>query len=143
MRGALGNRHAREILGRISDPLVGYLAFNANLLLWHVPGLYELALRNEWIHALQHALFFYTALLFWWRVIDPTHGWYPMWRWPPATWVYLLVAAPPSYALGTILWVVGDCCIHTTPKSLGVGLNLHLRTSSWVGCSCGFKAGCS
>ena len=106
-RGALGNRNAREILGRISDPPVGYLAFNANLLLWHIPGLYGLALRNEWIHALQHALFFYTALLFWWRVIDATHGWYPMWRWPPAKWLYLLVAAPPSYALGTILWAGG------------------------------------
>jgi cytochrome c oxidase assembly factor CtaG len=53
-------------------------------------------------------LFFYTAVLFWWRVIDPTRGWFPLWQWPPAKWIYLLVAAPPSYVLGSILWVTGD-----------------------------------
>ncbi len=53
---------------------------------------------------MEHALFFYTALLFWWRVIDPTGGWFPLWGWPPAKWLYLIVAAPPSYILGSILW---------------------------------------
>jgi cytochrome c oxidase assembly factor CtaG len=103
-RGALGRRWIRQILDRLSDPLIAYFAFNANLLLWHIPRLYQLALVNPWIHDLQHALFFYTALLVWWRVIDPTRGWFPLWRWAPARWVYLLVFAPPSYALGAVLW---------------------------------------
>ncbi len=94
----------KGILIWLSNPFVAYILFNANLLLWHVPMAYEAALRNEIIHDLEHALFFYTALLFWWRVIDPTGGWFPLWGWPPAKWLYLIVAAPPSYILGSILW---------------------------------------
>ncbi len=103
-RGALGKRWIRRTLDQVSDPLIAYFAFNANLLIWHIPRLYQLALLNPVVHDLQHALFFYTALLVWWRVIDPTRGWFPLWHWPPARWVYLMVFAPPSYALGAVLW---------------------------------------
>ena len=27
-----------------------------------------------------------------------------MWSWPSAKWIYLMVAVPPSYMLGSILW---------------------------------------
>ena len=39
------------------------------LWLWHIPALFELALRNEWVHAFQHFSFLFTALLFWWTVV--------------------------------------------------------------------------
>lgn len=94
----------RSVLEGLTTPLVAYAFYSLNLLLWHVPALYQAALRNQWIHDLEHALFFYTALFFWWRLLDPTNGWFPFWPWPPAKWVYLLVAAPPSYVLGAILW---------------------------------------
>ncbi|PYK35494.1 MAG: cytochrome c oxidase assembly protein, partial [Verrucomicrobia bacterium] len=38
---------------------------------WHAPALFEATLENESIHALQHASFLFSALLFWWAVI---HG---------------------------------------------------------------------
>lgn len=44
---------------------------------WHHPLLYQMALRNDWIHDLQHLLFFFTALLFWWPIVNPAprlHG---------------------------------------------------------------------
>ena len=94
----------RNILNRLTHPVVAYLLFNINLLLWHVPMAYEAALHNSLIHDLEHASFFYTALLFWWRVIDPTDGWFPFWEWPPAKWLYLTLAAPPSVFLGAVLW---------------------------------------
>jgi cytochrome c oxidase assembly factor CtaG len=94
----------RPVLAWLTYPLTAYTLFTINFLAWHVPVLYEAALRNGIIHDIEHALFFYTALFFWWRIIDPTHGWFPMWHWLPAKWVYLLVAAPPSYVLGSILW---------------------------------------
>jgi putative membrane protein len=34
--------------------------------LWHVPLFYEAALSNEFLHAVEHATFFGTAVLFWW-----------------------------------------------------------------------------
>lgn len=104
LRWLIQETRLRGVLGWLTYPLTAYTLLNVNLLAWHVPALYEAALRNDAIHDLQHALIFYTALFFWWRVIDPTGGWFPLWRWQPAKWVYLLVAAPPSYVLGSIFW---------------------------------------
>jgi putative membrane protein len=36
---------------------------------WHVPWLFEAALRSSVAHAFQHASFFLTALLLWWAVL--------------------------------------------------------------------------
>jgi putative membrane protein len=36
---------------------------------WHVPSLFGAALENEAVHAVQHASFLGTALLFWWAVL--------------------------------------------------------------------------
>lgn len=103
-RAGLSNPRLKAAVDRLTDPLLVYAVFHFNLYLWHIPQLYELALHNVLVHDLEHALFFYTAILFWWRIIDPTRGWYPLWQWQPARWVYLLASAPPSYVLGTLLW---------------------------------------
>jgi putative membrane protein len=47
------------------------LAFSVNLLLWHLPGLYNLTLQNDAVHDLEHTLFFGLGLLFWSQVIGP------------------------------------------------------------------------
>jgi len=41
-----------------------------NFWAWHHPALYQAALNNEWIHDLQHLLFFFTAVLFWWPIVN-------------------------------------------------------------------------
>ena len=58
--------------------------------LWHVPALYELALRSRGWHQVEHTCFLATALLFWWPVIQPWPS-PPVWpRW--AMIPYLLLA---------------------------------------------------
>ena len=47
------------------------MLFNATLIAWHVPGAYEATLRSSAVHQIEHAMFFFTGLLFWARVIDP------------------------------------------------------------------------
>jgi cytochrome c oxidase assembly factor CtaG len=47
---------------------------------WHYPPVFEAALRNDFIHDLQHLSFFITGLLFWWPIINPAprvHGYIP------------------------------------------------------------------
>ena len=39
-----------------------------------MPTLFEAALRSEAVHALQHALFFATAALFWWTLVRGRYG---------------------------------------------------------------------
>lgn len=70
--GRLGANRAWRIAARVlASPWFVFLAYNVNLVLWHVPRYYEAALRSAWVHELEHALFFGTALLFWWIIVDP------------------------------------------------------------------------
>ena len=55
----------RRALRRLSEPLPAFALFNGVLLVWHLPVLYDLTLRDGPVHDLEHALFFGTALLFW------------------------------------------------------------------------------
>ena len=38
----------------------------------HHPTLYELALVSEAVHIIEHGLFLFTAIVFWWAVLQPT-----------------------------------------------------------------------
>ncbi len=42
--------------------------------LWHLPALFEGAMRSEALHAVQHATFFATAALFWWALLHGRYG---------------------------------------------------------------------
>jgi putative membrane protein len=44
------------------------------LWVWHLPSLYDAALENEGIHAVQHLCFFLTASLFWWTLVQGRYG---------------------------------------------------------------------
>jgi len=50
---------------------VAWSLYVVNLWVWHHPAFYEAALRDSWIHDIEHILFFLTALVFWWPVIRP------------------------------------------------------------------------
>jgi len=52
----------------LAAPVRAWWLHAAALWLWHVPALFLAALANPSIHALQHASFFLSALLFWWAV---------------------------------------------------------------------------
>ena|SRR5690242_18008593 len=53
----------------LSEPIAAFVLFNGTFLLWHVPALYDLTLRSETVHDLEHALFFGTAVLFWQHLV--------------------------------------------------------------------------
>jgi putative membrane protein len=42
---------------------------NLTLAAWHLPALYDAAVRNEGVHVLEHVSFVATATLFWWMVL--------------------------------------------------------------------------
>jgi cytochrome c oxidase assembly factor CtaG len=49
----------------LSDPVVATVVQAAALWLWHLPSLFDLALRSEIWHAVQHLSFLVSALFFW------------------------------------------------------------------------------
>ena len=85
----------------LTRPLVGFAAFQAVLLLWHMPYLYDAALFDDLVHYLEHFTFVVAALLFWWNVVNP----YPF----PATlnpllrMVMLFAASIPNNVLGALI----------------------------------------
>ena len=58
----------------LTRPGIALALFVLVLAGWHHPALYDAAQGRTVVHDLEHALFFGTALLFWWPVIHPTGG---------------------------------------------------------------------
>jgi len=58
-------RRGWQVLGR---PLVVWTFHTATMWIWHLPSLYQAALQSQLVHAVEHAGFLSTALLFWWTV---------------------------------------------------------------------------
>jgi putative membrane protein len=52
-------------------PVTAWLTMNIAYLAWHLPPAYELALRSENWHDVEHGCFFFTSVLFWWNVLQP------------------------------------------------------------------------
>jgi putative membrane protein len=89
-------------LGRfLTNPSICWLAATLALIVWHIPSVFELALRWEWLHEVEHACFLGSGLLFWWPVVQP---WPSVPRWP--RWsvpLYLFCATLPCDALSGFL----------------------------------------
>jgi cytochrome c oxidase assembly factor CtaG len=64
-------RVLRAVWETLRRPLVAFTLHVGALWLWHVPTLYDAALRHESVHVAEHATFFLTALLFWYPIADP------------------------------------------------------------------------
>jgi len=54
----------------LSRPFPAATLHGLALWIWHAPGLFDAAVEREWLHTLEHASFFGTALLFWRAILD-------------------------------------------------------------------------
>ena len=66
----------------LAHPLVALPLWTLNLYLWHIPFLYESALENDAVHALEHLSFFTAGALMWAAVVEVIQG--PAWVGTPA-----------------------------------------------------------
>jgi putative membrane protein len=58
----------------LTSPVAAWALHGAVVWAWHVPRLYELAVRHEAVHAVQHAMFVGTSALFWWGLVYGRYG---------------------------------------------------------------------
>jgi len=101
LRPFLGWTLLKRLMLILFHPVNCWLAFVATTLAWHTPFMFELALRFELWHTVEHTCFLVTALLFWWPVIQP---WPSRARWPRWTMIpYLLLADLQNTALSAFL----------------------------------------
>jgi putative membrane protein len=52
-------------------PVVACVVFNVVFYIWHVPALYDVAVRHDGVHALEHVTLLASAMLMWWPVLGP------------------------------------------------------------------------
>ena len=55
----------------LARPLPAWILFNGTIVAWHIPAAYNLTLTDQAVHNCEHAMFFFTGLLFWAHVVNP------------------------------------------------------------------------
>ena len=95
--------------------MVSWVAFVLAFWVWHLPALYDLALRADGRHHVEHACFFVTAGLFWRPVLLlwPARSAWPRWAMIP----HLALADLQNSVLAAIL-TFSDRVIYSTYGAL-------------------------
>jgi cytochrome c oxidase assembly factor CtaG len=68
---ALAHKPVRSVERVLGNPLLAWFLMTATLWVWHIPALYDGALRNEGVHIFQHMTFLAAAAIFWWPIVTP------------------------------------------------------------------------
>ncbi|HKE63588.1 MAG TPA: cytochrome c oxidase assembly protein [Micromonosporaceae bacterium] len=85
----------------LTRPAVTFTAFAAVLVGSHLSPVYDLALRNDTVHAIEHAAYLATALLFWWPAVGVDPG--PAKPAHAARLLYVLLVMPVMAFLGVAI----------------------------------------
>jgi putative membrane protein len=72
-----GTRPLRTLV----NPLTALLIWALDLYAWHLPILYQLAIRHDLVHALEHACFLWAGILMWLALLGPLPkpSWFGAW----------------------------------------------------------------
>jgi putative membrane protein len=98
---ALRWRPVQYLGSTFTHPAFCWLSATITVIVWHLPSVFEFALRSESWHEVEHACFFTTSILFWWPVVQP---WPSIAKWPQ--WsipLYLFLGVLANDALSAVL----------------------------------------
>jgi putative membrane protein len=77
-RGVLTRTLQSEPIARgwrlLTTPVLACALHGLAIWIWHVPRLYDIAVENEAVHALQHTMFVGTSLVLWWGLLYGRYG---------------------------------------------------------------------
>jgi putative membrane protein len=89
----------------LTHPVVAIVCWAVNFYAWHIPAAYELALRNQGIHAIEHATFFVFGCCVWMALLGPLPK--PTWFGNSARLVYIFAVRLVGSVLANVLIFVG------------------------------------
>lgn len=123
----------------VTLPVIAFILFNTVFVIWHVPALYDLALRERGIHILEHLMFIGAGVIVWWPILSPLP------ELPRASYMmqmlYLFVQPTVPSVLGAMITFSGRCSMNGTPRLQGCGTYPPTPTRRSGGSSCGSPAG--
>jgi cytochrome c oxidase assembly factor CtaG len=109
----------------LSHPVVAVVLWAVNFYAWHSPYLYQLALRHDPVHALEHATFLAFGMGVWMALLGPLPK--PQWFGNAARLVYIIVVRLVGSVLanilifgGTVFYPIyrsGDALWHISPMA--------------------------
>jgi putative membrane protein len=100
-RGVLRTQTGRSWLPWLA---ASFVLANLTVAVWHLPPLYDAALRHEAIHWFEHLSFVTTAALFWWMVLGAGRAS----RRGPGV-LALFASTMPAAALGVLMTMATTC----------------------------------
>ena len=65
------SRRVRTVVGTLLRPGVAFSLWAANLAIWHVPYIYDLALEHQNLHNFEHVCWVFCGFLVWTLLVDP------------------------------------------------------------------------
>jgi cytochrome c oxidase assembly factor CtaG len=122
MRPATRRLQAVErALGPFAHPATGIVLWLGLVYLWHIPALYDAALRNPAVHGLEHVCFFVAGIAVWWPLIQPV----PMRRRLTGLWTFAYIAAAKAGLAALGLYLVWSSTVaypyyETVPRIWGL-----------------------
>jgi cytochrome c oxidase assembly factor CtaG len=90
----------------LANPFVALPIWAVNLYVWHLPFLYDAALRHDSVHALEHFCFFTGGLIMWLPVLETLPA--PEWFGTGAKLGYIAVVRIVETILGNIFFWSGS-----------------------------------
>jgi putative membrane protein len=57
--------------GPIAGPVFAVVFYVGTMCVWHLPAMYDAALRHPAVHVLEHAFFTSAGALYWWHLLSP------------------------------------------------------------------------
>jgi cytochrome c oxidase assembly factor CtaG len=90
----------------LANPLVALPVWAVNLYAWHLPFLYDAALRHDLVHALEHLCFFTGGLIMWLPVVETLPA--PEWFGTGAKLGYIAVVRVVETILGNVFFWSGS-----------------------------------
>jgi putative membrane protein len=92
----------RSVWWAVTRPWPAVIIFNAVLLLWHIPSLYDTTLTTVPVHIVEHISFIVVGLILWWPVIDPVRDEHTVTVSPLTKIAALSLAGIPPTVLGIV-----------------------------------------
>jgi len=96
---ALQTKAVRVTWRWLTAPFLALVIHGTAVWIWHIPWFFEATMHDEWVHGLEHALFFTTASLFFWSLV---HGGYGRVGYGAAV-VYVFATSMHTGLLGALL----------------------------------------
>jgi putative membrane protein len=90
----------------LANPLVALPLWAVNLYVWHLPFLYDAAVRHDSVHALEHFCFFTGGLIMWLPVLETLPA--PEWFGTGAKLGYIAVVRIVETVLGNVFFWSGS-----------------------------------